>query len=145
MNAEAICDGRGNAGTGARAAILHIGDTGEIFERAEQITPTTNIVAEHLAIQLSIELALEHDVTNLVIFNDSQVPVYQVQGSYGIKQPHLRPIVYKTWDLASQLESVEIIWTPRENTKAADLLCRQVDRPKPRLPRPLPVRSRSQR
>lgn len=59
MKAIAICDGRGNAGTGARAAVLYLGDglQRDRHERAEKIPATTNIVAEHLAIQLAMELA----------------------------------------------------------------------------------------
>jgi ribonuclease HI len=79
MTATAICDGRGNAGTGARAVVLSLED-GQSFEKAEKLEPTTNIVAEHLAIQLAMELALEHGVHDLLILNDSQTPVNHVRG-----------------------------------------------------------------
>jgi len=52
VKAIAIFDGRGNAGTGARAAVLYLGD--DRHERAEKLPATTNIVAEHLAIQLAM-------------------------------------------------------------------------------------------
>lgn len=126
MKATVICDGRGNAGTGARAAVLTLED-GSVIEKAERIEPTTNIVAEHLSIQLGMELALEMGVTHLEILNDSQTPVYQVQGKYKTKLAHLKPLVEKTWEMAALFSSVEIIWTPRKNTKRADALCRQID------------------
>ena len=99
VKATAICDGRGNAGTGARAAVLYIGEgiQRDRHERAEKIPATTNIVAEHLAIQLAMELAKEHGVTELVIYNDSRTPVNHVNGNYKVKQAHLVPIVDKTW------------------------------------------------
>jgi ribonuclease HI len=108
-----------------------------------KIPATTNIVAEHLAIQLAMELAKEHGVTELVIYNDSRTPVNHVNGNYKVKQAHLVPIVDKTWEMGSELLSFEIRWTSRENTKEADALCRAVDKPRvhrvqaaehPRLP-----------
>lgn len=145
MKATAICDGRGNAGTGARAAVLYIGEglQGDRHERAEKIPATTNIVAEHLAIQLAMELAKEHAVTELLIYNDSRSPVNHINGNFKVKQEHLIPIVAKTREMASEFLSFEIRWTSRENTMEADALCRAVDGPRaqcadavahPRLP-----------
>jgi len=145
VKATAICDGRGNAGTGARAAVLYIGHglQRDRRERAEKIPATTNIVAEHLAIQLAMELAKEHGVTELVIYNDSRTPVNHVIGNFKVKQDHLIPIVAKTREMGSEFLSFEIRWTGRENTKEADALCRAVDQPRvhraevavhPRLP-----------
>jgi len=99
--------------------------------------------AEHLAIQLAMELAKDQGVTELVIYNDSKSPVNHVNGNYKVKQEHLIPIVGRTWEMASEFVSFEIRWTSRENTKEADALCRAVDRPRahraqaavhPRLP-----------
>ena len=136
MKIKAICDGRGDASgaRGARAAVLFL-PTGEV-ERAERLTPCTNIVAEHLAIQLALELALEHDVKNLLVFNDSQTPVHQVDGLYQVKMEHLKPIVQKTWTLGQNFDSVEVRWVPREMTLKADKLCRAVDREKSGRTRP---------
>ncbi len=127
MRAKAICDGRGNAGTGARACVLEL-ETGETIEKAERIEPTTNIVAEHLAIQLALEMALDAGVRRLVVWNDSRTPVSQVLGTYKVSQDHLRPLVEKTRELVLRLESVSIEWVPREKTVLADRLCRQVDK-----------------
>ena len=60
---------------GALAVVLELED-GRVYERAEKLEPCTNIVAEHLAIQLSVEMAIEYGVTDLVILNDSQTPVF---------------------------------------------------------------------
>lgn len=136
MKATAICDGRGNAGTGARAAVLYIGLQRERHERAEKLPATTNIVAEHRAIQLAMELAKDHGVTELVIYNDSLTPVNHVNGNFKVKQAHLIPIVDKTLEMRSEFLSIEIIWTPRENTMEADALCRAVDRPLPNRTEP---------
>jgi ribonuclease HI len=133
--AVAICDGRGNAGTGAIACVLTLPD-GREFERAERIDPTTNIVAEHLAIQLALQMALDHNVKNLLIYNDSQTPVHQIDGTYKINEAHLKPLVHQTWNLGLNFHSVEIRWVPREMTSRADLLCRHVDKQKSGRKRP---------
>ena len=107
--------------------MLYIGDgrQRDRHERAEKIPATTNIVAEHLAIQLAMELAKEHAVTELVIYNDSRSPVNHVNGNYKVKKEHLIPIVDKTWEMASGFLSFEIRWTSRENTREADALVGQ--------------------
>jgi ribonuclease HI len=148
MKGTVICDGRGDAActTGAVGVVLtvHSEDSWNTInfeeEFAKKIDPTTNIVAEHMSIQYGIELAKIAGITELLIYNDSQVPVYQVQGKYGIKAEHLKQILEKTWELASDphFSSVEIRWTPRENTTRADKLCREID--KPSGPQKLPAR-----
>lgn len=126
--ATAVCDGRGNAGTGARACVLTIhGDDPAELEQAERLPAPTNIVAEHLAIQLAMEMATDAGVDDLLILNDSRVPVNQVNGTFKVKQAHLIPIVARTREMASAFRAVEVRWTPRVNTLRADALCRAVD------------------
>lgn len=74
-----------------------------------------------------MELALEHGVSDLLIWNDSQTPVHHVLGVYQVKMGHLKPIVQKTWELRSAFERFSIEWVPREETKRADALCRRID------------------
>jgi ribonuclease HI len=140
VKAYAVCDGRGNAGTGARACVMYAKknplDGLLRFERAERLEPCTNIVAEHLAIQLAVEMALDNGVTHLAVLNDSQTPVGQVLGEYQVEAEHLKPIVARTWELARLLEDVSIRWVPRSETKEADALCRRVDRPEPQVMSP---------
>jgi ribonuclease HI len=139
-----ICDGRGNAGTGACGVVLtvHSDDSWNTIsfeeEFAKQIEPTTNIVAEHLAMQYGMELAKIAGITELRIYNDSQTPVYQLQGVYKTKEAHLKPIVQKSWELGGEFESVEVIWTPRENTSRADKLAREIDKRGKTADRPRP-------
>jgi ribonuclease HI len=79
-----------------------------------------------------MELAKDHGVTELVIYNDSQTPVNHVNGNYKVTREHLIPIVAKTCEMGSEFLSIEIRWTRRENTKEADALCRAVDARAPR-------------
>jgi ribonuclease HI len=125
VTAKAICDGRGNGGAGARACVLTV--DGQPIEKAERLGPVTNMVAEHMAIQLAMEMAKAAGVTDLLILNDSRVPVNQVNGTYKVNKPHLKPLVAQTLQLRAEFASVEVRWTPRANTLRADALCRAVD------------------
>lgn len=126
MKAKVICDGRGNGGRGARAAVLYVDDR-EVDYRAERLDAVTNIVAEHLAIQLGIQLALEHGVTDLLMWNDSQSPVKHVTGEYKVREEHLKPLVAKTVEMIEQFDSFKLEWVPRSETGRPDALCREVD------------------
>ena len=137
MKATAYCDGRGDAsGTrGARACVLKLEDGTEI-EKAERLKPCTNIVAEHLAIQLALEMAKDAGVRNLLVYNDSQTPVHHVDGLYEVKADHIKPLVQHTWELGSHFDSVQVRWVPREMTLQADRLCTSIDREKSGRTRP---------
>lgn len=128
MRGTVICDGRGNAGTGACAAIAYI-DGREAARDALKLPPVSNIVAEHKSIQLAIVVAARARIDELMILNDSQTPVYQVSGKYRINAEHLIPIVHETWEMANNsfFFTTDIEWVPREQTDLADRLCRLVD------------------
>lgn len=102
-------------------------EDGRVVERAEKLDPVTNIVAELRSIELAVTVAVENGVTELEIFNDSQVPVRLVDGTYQCRQKHLLPYVDKIWLYAGALDTVSIQWIPREHTDRADRLCREVD------------------
>lgn len=144
MKGTVICDGRGDAtkSTGGVGVVLtvHSDDSWDTIsfeeEFAKKIDNTTNIVAEHLAMQYGMELAKIAGVTELRIYNDSQTPVFQLQGKYRTKEPHLTPIVQKSREMGQEFDFVEVIWTPRENTLRADLLARRADKPRAARSRP---------
>lgn len=128
MKGHVICDGRGNSGTGACAAVAYV-EGREVGREAHELDPVTNIVGEHMAIQLAITLAIKTGIDELLIVNDSTVPVGQVKGSMRVNAPHLVPIVHETWRMASDpfFASIAIEWAPRSETLLADKLCRLVN------------------
>ena len=128
MEGTVICDGRGNAGTGACAAVAYVDDQ-EVARNAVKLPPVTNIVAEHKSVQLAILLAAENRIDQLTILNDCQTCVYQLDGSFRIHSKHLYPIILETWEMANLpfFLTVDIKWVPREQTKLPDKLCRLVD------------------
>jgi ribonuclease HI len=129
MKARIICDGRGNAGTGACAAVAYNEKDDEIVREAMKLNPVTNIFAELSAILLALQMAYDHGIDEVLIQNDSQVPVYLVDGSYKTKKDHLKPLLESIWKLGRNkfFKSLDIEWVPREDTLLADKLCRMAD------------------
>jgi ribonuclease HI len=146
MKGTVICDGRGDAtkSTGGVGVVLtvHSDDSWDTIsfeeEFSKKIDNTTNIVAEHLSMQYGMEVAKIAGVTELRIYNDSQTPVFQLQGKYRTKEAHLKPIVEKSWKMGSEFESVEVIWVRREETHRADKLAREIDKRGKTADRPRP-------
>jgi ribonuclease HI len=139
VKAKAYCDGRGNAGTGACAAVIFL-ENGRVEEYAVRLTPLTNNEAEYKGVILAIEKAIELGVTDLTIFSDSQLVVRQLNGIYKTENVSLAHLMAEAIRLAHQLGKIAIEWVPRTKTKRPDYLCRKIDRtPSPRR-RPLPPR-----
>lgn len=138
MKAIAYCDGRGNAGTGACATVIHYFDTPKWHEEefSKRLGSVTNNIAEYEAVILAIEKALEAGVTDLTINSDSQLIVNQTLGKYVVKFPHLKELRDKIWELGNSFEKITIQWVPREQTKRPDKLCRDIDKPRAARPRP---------
>jgi ribonuclease HI len=85
----------------------------------------TNNFAEYSALIRALEYALEHGVTHVKIFTDSELVVRQMKGLYKIRSKNIIPLVAKAFSLVRRLESFEIRKIPREKNKAADLLANE--------------------
>lgn len=143
MQAEAWCDGSGGSPRGSSCACVIVDiETGEIFEKAKFLGKGrgSNNVAEYEGVILLIETALDLGVTSLSIFTDSQLIANQIMENWDCKDANLRKLRSKVISLSEPFEDVSIEWTPRENNKRADLLCRQIlDQESPRtIPLPKP-------
>ncbi len=55
------------------------------------------------------------------IFSDSQLIVYQVNGLWKVKKPHLFPLCQEAQKLL-KIRKVTLTWVPREENKAGHLL-----------------------
>lgn len=128
--AEAVCDGRGNAGPeGACAFVLALPDGREI-ERAKKLEgEPSNNEAEYEAVSWCLLHALNCGVTHLTIKSDSQLIVNQLKGNYKIKEERLRPCWERAMHFARHFEEIEIVWVRREHTQRPDKLCRDLFAP----------------
>ena len=127
MRARLHTDGgaRGNPGPAGIGVVLTDESDNVIAEVGEGIGVTTNNVAEYAALIRGLEMALEHAVTDIECFTDSQLIANQVTGEWKIKQDHLRPLAVRAQSLMNRFGSASIDYVPREMNADADKLANQ--------------------
>lgn len=82
----------------------------------------TNNVAEYTALIEGLKAALDAGVKDIRVRGDSNLVVQQLLGKFRVRQPRLRPLHQEVSKLASEFESIEVQWIPRENNTRADAL-----------------------
>lgn len=102
----------------------------EISERLPDIG--TNNTAEYEALIRGMTEAKELGCDELIIKGDSQLVINQVQGTFRVRVPRLRPLNERVLELAKEFKDVDLRWIPREQNKQADALAnRAAEPPKP--------------
>ncbi len=94
----------------------------ELLTFSEYFGDATNNEAEYSALIKGIQLALDMNLTNLMIYADSQLVVNQVNGEFKVKHENMIPLHASAIELLSQLDSWEIHHIPREMNTVADKL-----------------------
>ena len=124
MRARLWTDGgaRGNPGPAGIGAVLEAEDGRVLADFAEGIGYATNNFAEYKALVAGLKLALEHGVSELDIFVDSELVASQIQGSYKLKSKLLRPLVLEARSLLARFQSWSIHHVPRHRNAEADRL-----------------------
>ena len=116
---------RGNPGPAGIGVILK-DETGTVIgEIAEAIGVTTNNVAEYKALVAGLELAHETGVTDIEVFMDSKLVVFQVKGEWKIKNNSLRPLAVRARHLLDRFENWTLSHVGREENADADKLANQ--------------------
>ena len=85
----------------------------------------SNNIAEYVALLWLLRRVRELDDrrpgSRYLVCGDSQLGVYQMQGRYRVREPHLVPLHEEARRLAQGLP-VTFRWVPREQTRAGHLL-----------------------
>ena len=116
---------RGNPGPAGIGVVLK-DETGTVIgEIAEAIGVTTNNVAEYKALVAGLELAHEKGVTDVEVYMDSKLVVFQVKGEWKIKNNSLRPLAVRARHLLDRFESWTLSHVGREENADADKLANQ--------------------
>jgi ribonuclease HI len=113
---------RGNPGPAGIGVLLRDEEGVVIAEVARGIGETTNNVAEYGALIAGLELAIEHGVTELDVYMDSELVVSQLEGRWKIKNDRLRSLAVTARSLMGRFERVTIHQVPREQNAHADRL-----------------------
>lgn len=96
---------RGNPGPSA-VAFLIFSDQKLLFSHKENIGKSTNNVAEYTALIKALEKASGLSRGEVACFSDSQLMVSQLNGSYKVRKPHLKPLFEKVKALEKGFEKV---------------------------------------
>jgi ribonuclease HI/probable phosphoglycerate mutase len=119
------CDGaaRGNPGPAAIGGVLFApGRVEPVVAISEAIGRATNNEAEYRALLAGLQAALEAGVTRLLVRLDSELLVNQMNGSYRVKAPGLKPLHREVTALRGRFTSVVFEQVPRERNSIADEL-----------------------
>jgi ribonuclease HI len=113
---------RGNPGPAASGVVL-FDEVGEVIAEASRFLGTqTNNYAEYTAIIIGLELAVAHDIDELLVRLDSELAVKQLKGEYRVKNEVLARLYLRVIDLSHDFKSIKFEHVRREKNKHADAL-----------------------
>ncbi len=116
---------RGNPGPAAIGVVIADARWKVAEEIGEYIGEATNNVAEYKALIRGLSAALAQGANEVEIRTDSELLVRQVQGSFKVKSPALRPLHDEVSALLDQFGRWAIQHVPREANARADALANQ--------------------
>jgi ribonuclease HI len=116
---------RGNPGPAAIGALVLDPATDppeHLATISERIGQATNNIAEWRAIVAALEAAREFAAREIEIRADSQLVIRQLQGSYRVRQAHLKPLFTRARELLAAYDDVRLVHVPRDENTDADAL-----------------------
>lgn len=136
LSLKVYCDGgaRGNPGPAASAFIVEDSTGKVLFENGIFIGSATNNQAEYRAVIEALHWITNNTktLTTLSIYLDSQLVVNQVNGSFKVKEPHLRILHSQVIDLLQQHNQVNnlnitgLYYIPRSQNFRADAFVNKI-------------------
>ena len=96
-----------------------------LFSFSENVGVKTNNEAEYLALIKGLELCIKNNISNVLIFADSELVVKQINGDYKVKNERMAALHKKTHGLLKMLSSWEINHVLRDKNTEADDLSKQ--------------------
>ena len=97
----------------------------ELFTFSKPIFDKTNNEAEYLALIEGLNVSLELNILNIVIYSDSQLIVRQVNGEYRVKNDRMRLLNSEVIDLLCRFNEWSINHINRDKNKVADKLSKE--------------------
>ena len=113
---------RGNPGPAAIGVVVSEPDGTVLDELAERIGAATNNVAEYRAVLRGLQLARALGADEVEIVGDSELVARQLNGTYKVKHPAMRPLYEQAIDALRAFERWQIRTVPRAENARADAL-----------------------
>ena len=111
-----------NPGPAAIGAVIK-DEAGRILARISQrIGRATNNQAEYQAIISALEKAIKLGARRVDLYSDSELVVKQLNGSYRVKAPALKPLYQQVKKLQGLFEHFTVTHIPRQRNSEADNL-----------------------
>ena len=85
----------------------------------------TNNVSEYMALIDGLQMAVEHNISNLNIEGDSQLIINQMTGKYNVKAENLKPLYEEAKLLTENFDNINYKHIKREYNKEADKLANE--------------------
>ena len=139
LTLQTFSDGgaRGNPGPAAIGVVICDEQGRVLDETACPIGHRTNNQAEYEAMLLALQIARQRKASHLQCFADSELLVYQLQGSYKIKDVHLKALAEKVRAKAAEFTSITFRQVPRSHpmiARADKLLNKTLDQANAKAP-----------
>lgn len=114
-----------NPGVAAFASVLTIDDDSTIdtFQISRYIGWKSNNVAEYSGLVVGLKMAIEHQVTDISIYTDSQLVVGHMTKGWRRNVDELKVLIGDAEKLLTKFENYRFIWVKRDKNKIADALC----------------------
>jgi ribonuclease HI len=121
---EVFTDGasRGNPGPASIGIVFKLKGGEELAEHCEVIGRATNNVAEYRAVVAALEHCQRWGIKRVHLNMDSELIVRQLNGTYRVKSPDLRPLYQQVVFLTKGLEEFRVRHIKRSQNGHADAL-----------------------
>ena len=96
-----------------------------VYSNSTYLGGVTSNVAEYYGLILSLTSALAGGITDLIVYQDSELVSRQMTGQYQVKAAHLKPLHDTAMCLSQKFNTIEFKSVPREHpmVSAADAMC----------------------
>jgi len=112
---------KGNPGLAGIGMVIYNKDN-EIWQCGKFIGIKTNNESEYLALIEGLNEAINMNISEILVFGDSQLVIKQVNGEYKIKSENLIPLHKRVLELKEQFKYIKFIHVLRDKNKRADSL-----------------------
>lgn len=116
---------KGNPGLAGIGFVINENENGienEICNYGNFIGLKTNNEAEYYALIEGLKEAINRNITELIVFGDSQLVIKQVKGEFKIKSDNLIPLHKRVIELKQQFKYINFVHVLRNKNKRADSL-----------------------
>lgn len=116
---------RGNPGNGSFGGVIYDDKQNIVTTYNDFLGITTNNIAEYSALLNGLQIALEHDITNIDVYGDSLLIIKQMNGLFKVRNKRLRELNEECNTLKQKFKHITFQHILRDKNKIADKLANE--------------------